>query len=389
MSDKQLNILIVASWYPDESDLSGIFIKDQAELLANSGHNVTVIHPFLTGTFLQTRKKRSTIVNKNIEGDFQLIKIGIAPLLPVFRSISYLKLCMSALQELEKLKINFDLIHSHSVFMGGIVAKFLSKNLSIPYVHTEHASNLISGTADLTIVDQFLLRRVFKDASSVIFVSNFFKGCIIDKYHFNDSDFEVIGNIIHPDFFATPVINRKNKIPKKFLVICNLVQVKGIDFLLDTWAEFIKLKCDSELTIAGEGPLKETLIEKAKQLKIDHTVCWLSKPNRAAVIELIDEHDVILSTSHIETFGMIPAEAQARGRIVLSTDSGGINDILESQTGIISPRVPDIFAKFMLEINQSEDFLNPVEISEKCKSKYSKKIILGKLNSLYQKALLC
>jgi len=59
MRDKRFNILLMASWYPSkEHPTAGSFVQEQAHMLRDFGYQVTVIHPFMLGTFANSINKR-------------------------------------------------------------------------------------------------------------------------------------------------------------------------------------------------------------------------------------------------------------------------------------------------------------------------------------------
>ena len=147
MQNRKLNILIVASWYKTETNSTyGSFIEEQARMLQKRGHAITVLHPFLSGTFLGSIRNRKTIVSIENEQNLTVIRIRVAPTLPGMRSLAYQKLSKVCLKKIDS---HFnevgcpDIIHSHSMFMGGIIANYLFKKKNIPFIHTEHTSGLI------------------------------------------------------------------------------------------------------------------------------------------------------------------------------------------------------------------------------------------------------
>jgi glycosyltransferase involved in cell wall biosynthesis len=384
MSEKSLNILIIASWYPNNSDLSGIFIKEQAQLLLRKGHQVTVIHPYLKGTFLGTLKNRKAEISQLNEFGIETIRIGIAPVLPYFKSLSFNELCKKVRKVTIEMHLKIDLIHSHSLYMGGIIAYDLSKSLNIQYIHTEHSSELLFTKKTLQKREKSQLVKIYKNAFKVLFVISFFKDKIKEKYFLTGENFEVIHNIVHTSFFKKPLSQKTEKI-NKFVAISNLVPVKGIDFLLNAWKDHIEQYPDSFLTIAGDGPLKIQLMNTAELLSINHSINWLPKLNRKEIIEVLDANDALLCTSIIETFGMISAEALSRGKVVLSTDNGGILDIIEENTGIIVKRNQKEFSEALNEIAAKGTSIDPNTLSEYTKMKFSEDVIYSKLNELYNK----
>ena len=128
-------------------------------------------------------------------------------------------------------------------------------------------------------------------------------------------------------------------------------------------------------------------MRKSVILGIDYSIQWLPKQERAGIIDLLDSNDLLLSTSQFETFGMIAAEAQARGKFVVSTDTGGIRDILEDGTGLILPRESKLIAETLTNLKSLHGQKNPEDISEICSRKFSEEVIMDKLNNLYYQAL--
>jgi glycosyltransferase involved in cell wall biosynthesis len=75
------------------------------------------------------------------------------------------------------------------------------------------------------------------------------------------------------------------------------------------------------VTIAGDGPCREQVIEAAEKTSNLDYVGWLS---RGDLIDCVDRSDMLLLPSHVESFGTVALEAMARGRMVLVTESCGI-----------------------------------------------------------------
>ena len=58
-------------------------MQEQAHMLRDYGHQVTVIHPFLLGTFASSITKRSTVSYTQDDG-IRVLRVGVAPPLPFF-----------------------------------------------------------------------------------------------------------------------------------------------------------------------------------------------------------------------------------------------------------------------------------------------------------------
>lgn len=127
------------------------------------------------------------------------------------------------------------------------------------------------------------------------------------------------------------------KHPFQFLFIGRLVGYKGCDVLLDAFARLPQ----GHLTIAGDGPMRNLLIEQARQLKIPDRVTFLKTLNEKEKYQIYRDCDVFVlpSVSKNEAFGLVQLEAMAYGKPVINTqlDSGVPEVSLHNVTGLTVP----------------------------------------------------
>jgi glycosyltransferase involved in cell wall biosynthesis len=316
------------------------------------------------------------------------IRIGVSPVLPKFRKLSYLKL----INETEKLMSIYisenglpNLIHSHSLFMGGGVGLYLSKKFNIPQFHTEHTSGLIFQPKQYTKSDIQFLKNVYQHCKTVFFVSDFALKSISTSLNLPSGNFETLHNLVNNQFFEAS--NSQTDTPVKFLMIGNFIPVKNHELLLKAWKIFLNAYPDSTLTIIGNGKGINRLQNLANHLEINNSIIWCKRQNRIIVKRLIDEHDVILSTSKLETFGLSVAEAISSGKPVVTTNSGGINDIVNLNNGIITDHTPNSFALGLMTIKKEYHKYNSIQIQEHAKLIFAEDVIYSRLLYFYSKTM--
>lgn len=73
--------------------------------------------------------------------------------------------------------------------------------------------------------------------------------------------------------------------------------------------------------VAGDGPLRQWVLDQAERLPNLHYVGWVK---RQQIMPLIDSTDALVLPSTVESFGTIALEAMARGRIVAVSSECGI-----------------------------------------------------------------
>jgi len=76
-----------------------------------------------------------------------------------------------------------------------------------------------------------------------------------------------------------------------------------------------------QFQVAGDGPLRDWLVEQAERLANLHYVGWVK---RQQIMPLIDGADVLVLPSTVESFGTIALEAMARARLVVVSSQCGI-----------------------------------------------------------------
>ena len=386
MSVEKLNILIVASWYPSKDNpIAGSFVHEQALMLRDFGHQVTVIHPFMLGTFARSITKRSTVSDSQEDG-IRLLRVGVAPPLPFFRAISY-AYCFHRVRK-AMLKVQLDLkefavIHSHAAFMGGYIAVRLSQKVGIPFIHTEHASGLLYIPNQYTSTDKRLLRRIYSSARNVLFVSRYSLRNTLNILELSDSSrFSVAPNVINTDFFKES-INRGSK-PTNFLMVGDFIPVKNHELLLRAWKAVQTKYTDIKLTLIGDGINKIDFAKQFPELNMDFLTI-MPRLGRQELREIMTRHDVILSSSVVETFGLSIAEAQALGIPALVTNSGGVTDIITPETGMVTAPNAIAFAKGIMQIIDSYDTFDSMRIRQLAMDRFSPPVIMQQLNAIYSK----
>jgi glycosyltransferase involved in cell wall biosynthesis len=387
MNKRSLNILLIASWYPSkENPTAGSFVQEQAHMLRDFGHQVIVIHPFMLGTFANSFNKQSYQTFSD-EDSIRVLRVGVAPPMPFFRGISYAYCFQRVRIAMKKFQLDpkdFSIIHSHAMFMGGVIGHKLSKKYNLPQVHTEHTSGLIFNPKQYTKKDIAITRKAYSHCHKVLFVSHFALKHTLSTIALKSKDtFVVLPNVVDSSFFSSPIGPFSKATPLRFLVIGNFIPRKNHQLLLEAFGLVQKEFPTVGLSIAGNGPLEQELRGLSESLKLEN-INWLPILNRAAVKEQMAAHQVILSTSKVETFGLTIAEAQAMGKPVVVTDSGGVRDIVIQETGIVTELSSEAFAKGLMQLIQSFDAYDPETIRETAKSRFAAEVIMNQLNEIYR-----
>src|SRR5450432_1352919 len=135
--------------------------------------------------------------------------------------------------------------------------------------------------------------------------------------------------------------------PPSPVVLCpaNLVEVKGHRFLIEAWRILRDRGFDGELWLAGDGELKPSLEKLAARMHPDGRVKFLGRVGherllgfyRSGIVSAVVLASVDLGQGSHEGIPVALMEAMGYGVPVVATDSGGIRELVNSQTGILAP----------------------------------------------------
>ena len=381
-----MNILVIASWYKDsENPIAGSFIEEQARMLQRRGHTITVLHAFINGTFKDTLSGKKELCSEENDCGIRTIRLSSNVYFPKIRALSYRRLCKKALQIVQDYISRygkFDIIHSHAMFMAGVIANYVNKKTGIPYFHTEHTSGLVFNPKQYNSVDWRLAKKVYEQSEQSFFVSEFAKNKILATCGFRAQNVSVLHNVVNPMFFEAEECEKFRSFT--FLTIGNFIPLKNFDKVIAAWAEYVVKHSDDKLIIVGDGPLKNDLGNAVKRLRLTDSVEIRPRQSRIETAHLMKQSHVVVSASSIETFGMTLAESLASGIPVITTDSGGVRDIVTPSTGILVNKVSSIdIANAMCAIRENYASFDSGALRKYAESKFSEDVIYKQLTKCY------
>lgn len=230
----------------------------------------------------------------------------------------------------------FDMIHAFGGLPAGFMAALFSKFYRIPLLVT-----MLGGEAAavkeinyghlLKWKNRMLLKWVCKKADQIIFLTHYQRKLFTDKIKIN-SQVSVVPFGADLDKFK--YTEKSLSKPYKFIHIANLTSVKGQRTMLDVF-EKINRQYPSELTIAGDGELRNELENYSKKLGLTHAVTFAGAVNHNQLPKLLQESHFLIHNSLFEGQGVVFAEAASCGTVICSTNVGLASD-LGNEAAIVS-----------------------------------------------------
>ena len=270
-----------------------------------------------------------------------------------------------------------DLIHLQTYEMGAVAIKILEK-YDIPYIVTEHSSNLYN---DATRNTHDFLHKIYLKSSFNIAVSPFFANYLTNKFAV---PFTPIPNIVDTNKFT---LKPEHTTPKvNLLHVAHCVKIKQQKLLLMGFAKALEKNPYLKLTIVGDGPELVSLKSLVIELEINNSVTFTGSLNNDDVKAQMHRADIFILTSKKETFGVVLIEALAVGLPCISTKSGGPEGIITSEElGMLCDQNSDDIASAILLVAKNQ--YNSYKIRKYVTETFSPLIVGASIKKIYEEVL--
>lgn len=234
-----------------------------------------------------------------------------------------------------------DIVHSHR-YKENLLALLLVKATGVERLVTtlhglpETLSHGVDGRQSVgwtTKINYFFLKYFF---TSVVVVSNEIKEILAKKYCFRGNKVNVIYNGIPIPSVSQP---RNHSTNSTFHIgtVGRMVPVKDFELFLEVAAEVKSRVKNVRFSILGDGPRRESLIQKSKNLNIEDSVEFLS--SRPDPFSYYQSLDLYLNTSLHEGIPLSILEAMACRKPVVAPKVGGIPEIIiDEKSGLLVER---------------------------------------------------
>lgn len=221
-------------------------------------------------------------------------------------------------------------------------AIWIAKARNCPVVvnyHGGEAENFLSRSAGC-------FRFSMRQANSLLVPSGFLKS-VFNRFGI---EAELVPNVIDIDLFKRGESLRSSR--RHFLVSRNLEAIYDNATAISAFSIVYRSFPDATLTIAGSGPLAESLQAMAIRMGLESAVRFTGKLDRDCMVAAYQQADIAINPSLVDNMPVSVLEALASGVPVISTNVGGIPFMLEDgKTALlVPPGSPEAMANAMLRL---------------------------------------
>ena len=243
---------------------------------------------------------------------------------------------------------NLDLLHVHYAIPHSIAAMLAQQMLApkrrLPFITTLHGTDITLVGADPSYfaITKFSIEK----SDGVTSISEDLRQHTVDVFGVTN-EIRVINNFIncdlyHPNPDKTGAGSYAPPGEKLLIHVSNFRPVKRVLDCIRILAE-VRKHTPAHLLMVGDGPDRGSAEHLARELHLSQHVSFLGKQNH--VERLIPLAHVLLMPSEMESFGLVALEAMACGVATVTTNVGGIPELVtHGVNGFMEP-VGDIAAQ--------------------------------------------
>lgn len=389
MNKERKHIVFLARWYPHRYDpMFGLFVQRHAEAAALF-NDITVIYcneqramsnePHAHNSQPTTHSRFEIIRTK--ENNVDTIRVYYKkPKNKILSMIRFYRANMKAL----KLCKNIDMIHVHILTRLGVIAliqKYLHKT---PYIITEHWSRYLPGNDFGGFLRKFFTKIVVRNAKLVTTVTENLANAMKNHGLKNDN-YVVLPNVVNLDMFHINNGKGVSHTPCKIIHIsCFEDKSKNISGLLESLKIVEERGIDFQCTLIGEGMDFEMMKQKAESLQLINKVSFTGLLEGQALADELSSGDFLVLSSNYENMPVVILEALASGLPVVSTDVGGIKEMIDETKGIlVKPRDKEALAEAIIKMIETYKNYDAIYLRNSVIEKYGHESVGRFLDSMY------
>ncbi len=240
----------------------------------------------------------------------------------------------------------FDIIHAHD-WLVEPAAWMLKVGGDLPLVSTIHATEQGRNNGIHSDLQRYISHKEWRlvyESREIIVNSRYMLDELTWTMHVPESKIHIIPNGIDPSKFGCELTREELRV-KHNLPVCGnvvlmcgrMVREKGVHVLIEAAPGILAQHPDTTFVIAGSGYYQPDLEHLATSLGLGDHVRFFGRYDDVALKELLALSTVATAPSIYEPFGIVALEAMAAGVPLVSSDRGGLRDIVDHEvTGLTS-----------------------------------------------------
>lgn len=293
-----------------------------------------------------------------------------------------------------------DLLHVHYAIphsVSALLAKQMLANArngtrrKLPFVTTLHGTDITLVGLDRSYLP--ITRFSIEQSDGVTSISKYLRDRTVKEFEVQNP-IEVIYNFVNCDLYTRSTKNadhRADYADPSERILVHLSNFRPVKRVLDVVETFdrVNKQIPSRLLMIGDGPDRSSAEWLVRKKKLQDRVHFLGKQDN--VQSKLAISDLMLMPSELESFGLAALEAMACKVPAISTNVGGVPELIDhGKTGFLTP-VGDVesMAKYAIEVLSDEKRLREMgELARfEAQTRFCSTEIISKYERFYARVL--
>ena len=265
---------------------------------------------------------------------------------------------------LDKTSTDYDLIHDNQ----SLCHELINIQKEIPLVTTIHhpitRDRRLALEAAATWKERLSINRwhsflrmqkkVAPQLNRIVCPSNQSKADVIEELKVNEENIDVVLNGIDLDSFTRD--ERVEQKPYRIITTASAdVPLKGLKFLIEAMTEIIEEIPEAHLMVLGRAKEKGDIAKLISRLNLEEKISFRSGLSQSEVVSLYSSSHICVIPSLYEGFGFGAGEAMACGLPLISTQSGGLKEVIGQEAVIIEAASSEAIIKAVKDLFSNKE----------------------------------
>ena len=290
-------------------------------------------------------------------------------------------------EKLDLLHVHYLIPHASAAYMAQQI--LATQGINIPFITTLHGTDITLVGKDPSF--EPVITFSINHSNAVTAVSRSLKEDTLEQFSIT-KEIDVIPNFICLKEYQLPNNEKYKKrlAPNgEFIIthVSNFRKVKRIEDVVHVFS-LVSKTIPVKLVMVGDGPERNKIERLCREKLSTNSFTFLG--NLKSTIEVLNISDVFILPSLKESFGLAALEAMASSVPVISTNSGGLPEVIENgASGFLSDvgDVQDMAKNMMTLLKDDKTLENYKKNALKRAADFDIQKILPLYENLYQKAV--
>jgi D-inositol-3-phosphate glycosyltransferase len=347
-----------------------VYVREMAKELGRKGHHVDIFTQHNVG-------KHDQIIH--LYNNVRLVHLSGGTRGNITKSSLY-EVLPQLFNELESFRIEenitYDIIHSH-YWLSGVLGLKLQSFWNAQHLITYHTigamKNLTGSTENASELRLTNEKKLAKLCDQIVVPTQKEKEYLRRYYDIPYDKIRIIPCGVDFDRFKPQdKVSARRQLgfhadDRIVLYVGRYTPIKGLDRLFTAFRNLTHLPHLQLVMVGGDGehsPMFRQLQSKAKALHIENRMMFAGRVDQETLPVYYSAADVLVVTSHYESFGLVALEALACGTPVVTTQVGAMEKIVKDDvTGYVATDSdPQYLAGRIEAILQKQNGLSPSKI---------------------------